>query len=291
MTGERILVVEDEGIVAQEISSRLKHLGYEVICDIATGDEAVKKATEDRPDLVLMDIMLKGEMDGVEAAGLIRSRLGIPVIYLTAYGDDDTLERAKETGPFGFLLKPFEERELYTTIEVSLYKNRMEKELHELGQRYHTISDLTTDFSFSLRFETNGTIEFEWPADDFTETTGYTPEEMQTSEDFMKLLPPEDWTSLLQRLNTQMSGGSGNFECRIITKDEEYRWVRCFYRAVWNEVQKRLVRVYGAVQDITEYKEAEESLMRTCESLEKQVQDLTDELKLIKDEGRKGDTE
>jgi PAS domain S-box-containing protein len=124
-------VVEDEHIVAMDLMSRLRNLGYEVPDSASSGEEAIEKAGRWRPDLVLMDIFLNGEMDGIQAAGQIRSRYNIPIIYLTAYADSNTLQRAKVTEPFGYVLKPFEERELLTTIEMALYKYRIEQRLKD----------------------------------------------------------------------------------------------------------------------------------------------------------------
>jgi two-component system cell cycle sensor histidine kinase/response regulator CckA len=126
-----ILVVEDEAIVAMDISVRLRALGYEVAGPASTGADALELAEATRPDLVLMDIMLRGGMDGVEAARRIRETTGAPIVYLTAYADDSTLLRAKVAEPLGYLLKPFEERELRTTIETALYKHRTEVRLRE----------------------------------------------------------------------------------------------------------------------------------------------------------------
>jgi two-component system cell cycle sensor histidine kinase/response regulator CckA len=127
----RVLVVEDEAIVAMDISASLRALGYEVEGPASTGAEAVALALRTRPDLVLMDIMLRGGMDGVEAARRIREATGAPVVYLTAYADESTLRRAKVAEPLGYLLKPFEERELRTTVETALHKHRTEVRLRE----------------------------------------------------------------------------------------------------------------------------------------------------------------
>ena len=134
MSPPRIMVVEDEGIVARDLQNRLERMGY-VVCAVASsGDEAIQKAGEARPDLMLMDIVLKGRMDGIEAADTIRRRFGTPAIYLTAYADEGTLQRAKVTGPHGYILKPFSERELRTNIEVALYRSEMERKLHSVAQ-------------------------------------------------------------------------------------------------------------------------------------------------------------
>ena len=135
MSSARILVVEDERITAEDIKDGLKSLGYKVPAVVHSGEEAVRKAMELQPDLVLMDIKLEGKMDGIEAAGEIKKHFDIPVIYLTAYSDENTLERARMTEPSGYVLKepsgfvhkPFKESELHTIIELTLYRHKMEK--------------------------------------------------------------------------------------------------------------------------------------------------------------------
>ncbi len=147
----QVLVVEDEGIVAKDIQYMLKALGYDVPVTVASGEQAIVKTEENRPDLVLMDIHLAGAMDGVEAAQTIKARFDIPVVYLTANSDEATLQRAKLTDPFGFLLKPFEERSLHSTIEMALYKHKTDKQIREREQWLSTtlksIADgvITTD--------------------------------------------------------------------------------------------------------------------------------------------------
>ncbi len=129
MARVKILVVEDEGIVAKDIADTLKKQGYDVPAIAFSGEEAVEKAGRMRPDLVLMDIVLKGRMDGIEAAGQIRERFDIPVLYLTAHTDDETIKRAKITEPFAYITKPFEARELRTNIEIALYRHKAERKI------------------------------------------------------------------------------------------------------------------------------------------------------------------
>lgn len=139
MNNVNILVVEDESLVAKDIQNRLKKFGYTVPMIVASGEEAIEKATEFCPDLVLMDIQLKGKIDGIEAAQEIYASCNIPVIYLTANADDSTLERAKETNPSGYILKPFKEKELKTTIEITLAKHRLERKLKYSEQWLTTV--------------------------------------------------------------------------------------------------------------------------------------------------------
>jgi PAS domain S-box-containing protein len=124
-----VLVVEDEALVADDIQRTLTRLGYHVPHTAGTAAEALALTASLKPQLVLMDIHLDGEMDGIEAAELVRVRHGVPVVFLTAYSDDATLERAKHSQPFGYLLKPFNERELRTAIEVSLHRHTLESQL------------------------------------------------------------------------------------------------------------------------------------------------------------------
>jgi len=143
----RILVVEDEAIVAADIQDRLESLGYEVAGWGTTGAEALDLARTSSPDLILMDIMLKGPMNGIHAAHLIRTELSLPVIFLTANSDEAVLEQAKISEPFAYLLKPFEERQLRTNIEMALYKSRIERErerlTRELQEALATIKTLS----------------------------------------------------------------------------------------------------------------------------------------------------
>ncbi|WP_440948253.1 response regulator [Methanosarcina sp. T3] len=127
MDKAKILVVEDQNIVALNLRNRLKKIGYIVPTIASSGEEAIRKAELTNPDLVLMDIMLKGGMDGIEAARVINSRFSVPVIYLTSCIDTGTLERAKLTEPAGYISKPFKEEDLISNIEMALYKNRSEK--------------------------------------------------------------------------------------------------------------------------------------------------------------------
>ncbi|MBF0480366.1 MAG: HD domain-containing protein [Desulfovibrionaceae bacterium] len=131
MSRKRILIVEDEGVVALDIKNRLGYLGYDAVASVRSGEEAVAAAGSLAPDLALMDIRLEGAMDGVDAALEIKRRFGIPVVYITGNADEATLKRAQVAGPFGYILKPFEDRELHITIQMALYKHSLESRLIE----------------------------------------------------------------------------------------------------------------------------------------------------------------
>lgn len=127
----RILVVEDEAVIALRLQKRLKEMGYDVPDIAYSGEDAVEKAGRLRPDLVLMDIMLPGKLDGIEAAKIVKAEFDIPVIFLTAFSEDKILKRAKQAEPFGYLLKPFQDRDIKAAIEVALYKKGMEEKLQK----------------------------------------------------------------------------------------------------------------------------------------------------------------
>ena len=139
MAKTSVLVVEDESIVAKDIQNSLKKLGYSVPSVENSGEDAIDAAGQHRPNLILMDIMLKGEISGIEAAEQIKNRYQIPVIFLTAYADESTLSKAKVTEPYGYIIKPFKEIDLHTSIEMALYKHGKEQQVKQERDLYSSI--------------------------------------------------------------------------------------------------------------------------------------------------------
>ena len=167
MASTKILITEDEGIVALDLQTTLEGMGYSVVGVASSGEEAIEKAAETQPDLVLMDIMLAGDMDGVTAAAQIHDNLHIPVIFLTAYADDHILERAKRAEPYGYIIKPFkEDREVYIAIEMALHKLEMERELAKyrehleeiVAERTAELKETNEQFLQSQKMETVGQL-------------------------------------------------------------------------------------------------------------------------------------
>jgi PAS domain S-box-containing protein len=165
MTKERILIVEDETIVAMDIRQGLRRLGYEVPAMVDNGDDAIQKAKALKPDLILMDIQIQGSLDGIQTAHVIWQTLKIPVLFLTAYSDESTLQRAKAAEPFGYILKPFEERELHTSIEVALKKHRSfeektavhEEALEQSEERFRLLVESVKDYAICM-LSPSGTV-------------------------------------------------------------------------------------------------------------------------------------
>ena len=150
MHGERVLIVEDEKIIAFDLQRRLRSFGYDVVGSCATGAEALAFCAEQRPDIVLMDIMLEGDLDGIETSKILLDKYQIPSIFLTAYSDPSTLERAKAAQPLAYIIKPFKERELYTTLDVALYKSKADTKIRDQERWLAAILNSVSDALVAL---------------------------------------------------------------------------------------------------------------------------------------------
>jgi len=260
----RIMIVEDEQIVAKHIKNHLEKGGYAFFEVVATGEEAVERAAEIQPDLILMDIRLAGPMDGIQAAGKIRSRFNIPIIYLTAFADSETLERSRATEPFGYLLKPFEAKVLYSTIEVALYKHGMEKKLKESEARFRTLAEAAPVGIFQT--DINGDciyVNEKWSA-----MAGLSPGEAM-GKGWEKALHPEDHQRVSSRWYLlAISGEKFAMEYRFKTPEGKVTWLFGQAAALEDDAGNK-TGYMGTVSDITARKELEEKLLtsRKLESL------------------------
>ncbi|MFH0788145.1 MAG: PAS domain S-box protein [Pseudomonadota bacterium] len=180
-TKPKILIVEDEAIIALDLKSHLEQMGYTVLAQVNSAEKALEFIEQDLPDLVLMDIILKGKMDGIEGADIIRSRWGIPVVFVTAYADQKRLERAKLVYPFGYIIKPFQDNDIRVTIEMALYvskvdreRRKAEKALRESQEYFKAIIQNSSDII--LIVDKLGTITYASPS--IERILGYGPDEL-----------------------------------------------------------------------------------------------------------------
>jgi PAS domain S-box-containing protein len=213
-TPARILIVEDGLIIAEDLRRRCEALGYTVTGVAATGEDAVFIADRTRPDLVLMDIRLRGTMDGIEAARQIRTGLSIPVVYATSSSDDATLIRAKETEPFGYLLKPVEPRELHTTIELALHRRTRETELRHTHELYRTLINAYSEPVILM--DTDGSITA--CNHDAELILGPAPDPTHT-RNLLDFIPPEERQSVangLADVATGMQAREKRIDCTLL---------------------------------------------------------------------------
>ncbi|MBF0526536.1 MAG: response regulator [Deltaproteobacteria bacterium] len=259
MKQARILLVEDEFIIARNIQRDVTDLGYQVCGIAATGEEAVKLAAEEKPDLILMDIMLAGGMDGIQAAQQIGIQCAIPVIYLTAFADKEVLDRAKQASSFGYLIKPCEQRELHAGIEMALYKSEMEAQLRKSEERFRMVADFTYDWEFWIG--TDGRFIYISPSCE--RITGYSPEEFLADPGlFIRITHPDDLTHLKDHLNQKSVLGRTEVEHRIVAKDGAVRWISHCCQPVFSSTGAWLGR-RGSNRDISKRKEMEEELLKS----------------------------
>ena len=272
MTEIKILIVEDERIVAMSIKDMLNNLGYGVSGIVSSGIEAINKTGETQPDLVLMDIKLGGGMDGIEAAQRIRTRFNIPVVFITAYADETTLKRAKLTEPFGYIIKPFEERVLHTAIEVALYKSKMEKKLKSREQWVTTVLKSIGDGVIAIDRE--GLVTFMNSAAEFL--TGWKYNEALGKD-------------LIERLNLEIKDDSSSLSKKQDRDENNKAYTQLAQQAVLISEQKKetpvefsvaaitddMGNIHGDVlvlRDITEKKRAEEKLKKSWIKLQKTME-------------------
>lgn len=241
----RIMIVEDERIVAKDLQFRLNSLGYQVPAMASEGHDAVAQAGAVRPSLVLMDIRLENGMDGIQAAEEIRSRYDIPVIFLTAYADPATLSRAKITEPFGYILKPFEERELHSTIEIALYRHKAEQKLRESERRYRHLVDHSQGFIWT--HDLNGTILSVNPA--AARLLGYEPSEL-VGEHLDKIYAPSESGLIQDYMDKLRDTGQDMGIMRAITRGGQELLLQ--YHNVRYVEENGQAYVLGHAQDITD---------------------------------------
>ena len=196
MVKSRILIVDDEVLVTRDLSAQLVELGYEPVEICTLGEEAVAVAERLRPDLVLMDIQLAGGMDGISAAQLIRDQLSLPVVFLTAFTEVETLNRAKLTEPFGYIIKPFDDRELLTVVEMALYKHQAEMKLRASEERYRLLFDHNP---LPMWLYSTDTLSFLAVNNTAVQSYGYTPEEF-LGMTIVQILPEDDRVRFLENL-------------------------------------------------------------------------------------------
>lgn len=258
---KRILIVEDQQLIAADLENTLTNLGYEIVGNVPSGEEAIQTAFSMKPDLVLMDIQLQGEMDGIQAARVISGRLDVPIAYLTAYADDETLTRAKITTPFGYVLKPYDERELRAAVEIALYKHENDRRLAEeraarkAAEEFRALVEGVQDHAI-YRMDTEGRV-MTWNTG-AERITGYSADEIigKPSSIFYRA---EDRNAKEPEAELQTAATQGRVvsEGWRVKKDGTVYWVSATTTALFDD--SRHLRGFATVsRDLTERKRRED---------------------------------
>jgi PAS domain S-box-containing protein len=290
MEKAKILIVEDEAIIAMEIESQLQSLGYEVTSIVETGEKAIAKAEEDKPDLMLMDIRIKGEMDGIDTAEVIRNKFSIPVIFSSAYLDQERIERAKITMPFGYVLKPIQERDLRVTLEMALYIAKADVERKKVGEESQRSEELLNatqemakiggweiDLERQVTYWTDELYRIhDLQTDKFTaidenddgQGQNLKSDEFTSVDEAVKLsvecYAPEDQQRLTDAFkDCQEKAQAYDFELPFTSMKGHQKWIRTITAPVIEN--NKVVKIKGFLQDITDRRQAEEALKKSEE--------------------------
>ncbi|MGE0097833.1 MAG: ATP-binding protein [Hydrogenophaga sp.] len=266
----RILIVEDESIVAFNLQQRLAQLGYDVPAVAVSGQESLDLILQTNPDLVLMDIHIEGDMDGIDVAARLKEDNPVPVIYLTAYSEDSTLERARKTSPYGYLIKPFSERELHATIQMALERRAVEEALVENKRLLQQALDAASMGVLEMDTVTNAMTVSTQAASLLGRDAG----QPLTLTDFLAGVDEKDRPNVEAKFREALAPlKQFSEEFRLLSETRLTRWIKVDARPTSQH------RVSGIVQDISARKHAEIRLQRLNEGLEHLVNERTSELR------------
>ena len=254
MEKARIIIVEDEAIVAEDLEKVLIDFGYMVVGSAVSADDAIQQAIEHNPDLIIMDIILKGKKNGIEAASEIKDKLGIPIIFITAYSDLKLIEEAKNIEPHAFIIKPFQERQLLAAIEMALNKSRIENKLIESENMYRILIDNIQDGLFLIQ---DGKLKYVNEA--FARISGYTVDE-SIGMYFKDFVAPEDLDMVTDRYIKMIKGETvlNDYEFHGIQKNRKIRTT--VYMVCSLVKYQGNIAILGTLKDITEHKKTQEDL-------------------------------
>ncbi len=264
----RILIVEDEDIVALEIQKQLQDLGYEVVGTAASAKSALDLASKRQPDLALMDIGLCGALDGIETASLLLKRLDVPVVYLAASADADTLDRAKTTGPLGYLAKPLDIRMLSSTVEMAVYQHGLERDLRRSEARYRAVVEDQTE----LVFRSGPDLVLTFVNDAFCRYFGASREAL-LGQRFMLAIPEEEQPKLVAHIASLDQSNPTISLTHQVLRDGEVRWLMQTGRALY-DADGKLLEYQSAARDITERIHAEIAAEKQARVL-RELNDIT----------------
>ncbi len=280
MSIAKILVVEDDSITAKDITYTLKRLGYSIAGVVNNGPDAIELAAAAKPDAIIMDIVLPGEMDGIETSKRINEIYNVPVIYLTARQDKATIEKSKLTNPYGYLLKPLNERDLNSCLRMALYKFETENKLRESEERYFRFTENARDMIFRISI-VNGIYEYINKA--CFDLTGYSPEEFYSTPMLIEKMIHPDWKNYFRASweNLKLGEAPVIFEFQIINKFGEARWLNQ-RNVLVNNKDGVPIALEGIVTDVTDRKKTEAFIRKQSEEY-RTILDTMPAMVIVKD--------
>ena len=251
----KIIVVEDEVVIALRLQRRLASMGYDIMGIAYTGEEAVEKAKILQPDLILMDIMIPGKLDGIEAAKIIKAELDIPVVFLTAFSEDKIIKRAREAEPYGYILKPFQDRAIKAGVEIALYKKEAEKALRESDKRFKEFLENLGDVAYEI--DIYGNITYTNKAAE--KLTGL-PLKKIVGKSFLPLFTEKSQKIAMDVYQRTLNGERSEYELTFINGKTAR-----FKNEPLIDKDGNIIGVFGVARDITYRKQAEEDLKKSEE--------------------------
>ncbi len=261
MEKRHVIIVEDEALIAGNINHKLETIGFCVDGIFQSGKAVLEyiEATRPLPDLVLMDILLNDGEDGIDVAAKIHKTTDIPIIFLSALNDQQTIRRATNAAkPFNYLVKPFSGAELQTTIEIAFQRAELERKLKESEKRYKIISELSSDFAYAVQVVHENQFRVEWVTEAVSAITGYSREDILQGIDHDSILLDEEKKHIQRFVNALLRGESKTLEHRILSKDGTIRWICNKAEPEVDETTGKVMRIYGTVEDISELKRIED---------------------------------
>ncbi len=271
---KKLMVVDDEVIITTQLEEVLLAEGYDVIGMATTGEDAISMATERRPDLILMDIKMTGAMDGIATAEVVQTQLDIPVVFISAYADEDILERAKHLEPFGYVVKPVEKKQLRATIEIAIHKKEMERRLRESEEKYRNLVELSPDpvvIVQNNRFYLVNTA--------FEKLLGYTRADLDAGIGLLELMPDTGHQAIARLYEDQRDGQMRprTMAAALVTKNG--RLVPCEMSIAMIHYGD-LPALLAIIRDVTERQQAAAALQKAHDELERRVAERTEQLQI-----------
>lgn len=275
LSAARIILAEDERIISDDIKYILEAQGYRLSAVVSSSEELLLKVQELEPDLILMDIVLKGKVDGIEAALKIKEKFDIPIVYITAHSDAKTVQRAKLTQPYGYIIKPIDKKDLYSTIETVLYRHSLEKSLKESERKYRIVVENTNDVVFA--HDPEGRITF--INNSIEHIALYTVDEIM-GKPFSQFIHPEDLNGIYKHYKEVLKGSRDPYEFRILDKNGGTHYMRASSKVIMENGVA--VGASGIMTDVTDRRRADE-LMRMSEEKYRQLFETVSESIIIFD--------